>query len=653
MAVRRLSAISKRLSKMRGLPYNEKQMLVRIGETIDAAINNRTPTNPNLDGRFRSDPRLPPPRNVLAQEGVRSVKLEWPAVDSSILANYEILVTNLDTGVTERKVSFTNELVYKGRIGGNYEARVRSVGRNNTKSDLSKIEFFVSDDVMLLEGAKNGATTVSETVSEDIRLFANHKIFIWGSFTIDKLIAGGGLNSSVTLQLLRGPEGSTIDNATLVEQITMFAATESAANYDSTALGGGIFRPATTEGDLIRSSTFETSQSVMFSPFAVPDDEGETTNVFFIRAINRETEDDIADLAITLFSAFEGTGDQVPSDPFSPDPAIVTDDRNSIEFYQNDHEYVRGIVTQPFRLVGGFWTFACWFKLDRIGGSVSIAGGRPGFALADRVGIAPAFGTNFGQNVNSISIRYFPDTQLAAQVHRMDVSLGGKSSTGNPGTSSGSGLWRKTVNTNEDDVAETDSSPLLPNGIDDWHFLVITYQNGVGATVYINASEQSPDFDDTDTIEMDTGLEQNWFFGADGTSLLTNGIYDGPDPSSNPTDGENMDGKIHSAGFWNRALTLAEITELYNSGDGADIHWLNDGTSYLGSGNLVHYWQFGAVKSDLFFVGRDTGLSPPGGRANTTDTKRTVNLADDEFSNNFKLRNVQEGVFPGGSTGTG
>jgi hypothetical protein len=152
---RRRSTIARRIAKIRGLPADEKQLLLRVGDLIDAQINNRTPANPFEPGRVKSDPRLPPPTNVTTEPGIKTSKLSWPAVDSSILSHYEILVRNLDTGLEETFISYTNIFFFKGRVGGNYSGSVRSVGRNGTKSPIvTEVEFFVPENVMLIVTGK-------------------------------------------------------------------------------------------------------------------------------------------------------------------------------------------------------------------------------------------------------------------------------------------------------------------------------------------------------------------------------------------------------------------------------------------------------------------------------------------------------------------
>jgi len=373
---RRRSTIARRIAKIRGLPADEKQLLLRVGDLIDAQINNRTPANPFEPGRVKSDPRLPPPTNVTTEPGIKTSKLSWPAVDSSILSHYEILVRNLDTGLEETFISYTNIFFFKGRVGGNYSGSVRSVGRNGTKSPIvTEVEFFVPENVMLIEGSKNGFNTVGTIVSEDLLHFQAHKIFAWGAFTLDKLI-GNPSNPVVSLQLLRSEAGQTINDAVLIETITMEEATLSATCADDT-LFGGISRPAlsgdaASDPTFVRGSTFETSQSTMFSPIEVTADQAGKTFIYYLRAIGREAVDDVISLSLTLWSASAGQGDQVPSIPIVSEPPVVFPDLKAIELnsanMENEwlHDAVPGnlnFFTNNDEFTVGFWIKLRRFKL--------------------------------------------------------------------------------------------------------------------------------------------------------------------------------------------------------------------------------------------------------------------------------------------------
>jgi hypothetical protein len=678
---------------MKGLDPAEKSILIRIGESVDAAANNRTPTNPSEDAKNKVDNRLPGPRNITAKGAIRSIILEWDAEDTSNLLHYKITVTNLDNGTSETLFSFTNEFIYKGRIGGRYKALIQSVGRNQKSSIIRDIEFDIPDDVMLLEGNKNAFNTIGTIVNEDLLFQEGHKIFVWGAFTLDRLIAGPSGNSDVTLELYKGPAGGTIADATLIEQITMYAATESATNLDDFALGGFVERPDMEDPkdsaiDSIRGTSFQTSQSTMFSPFTVSEEDAGNTRELFVKAIGREDENDVTSLSITCWSAYEGASDDIPSDPWVPEPAIVEEDKKSIFIRGVESQYVRGTVTDPLRTIGGAWSWGCWFNpswaCHTTDGVVLETDLDKPVVLVHRVGEAPGTGGGYGINVNSFRLDWrLVVLNEATQVrsHVVRILIGYKEdpdNLGNPGGSPSQGelIWSFFSTPPTTGGPDTNStSTLFPTGFDKtndnsetWVFYVVTFQNGIGAQLYVNGSlisDSSPGWDNrnlgtgntTQTIIQDDAMQQAWVFGGNATPLYSTGIYQGPNPKTNPLDEElSYEGLIHSSGVWNKVLTVAEIAELYDSGEGATTkHWRNNSGAYFSSLNLMHYWQFGAVDSELQYVARDTGYTSlvDEARLNLTDIgpDELPGTSDDFFSNTFYLKHVLD-RYPGdGFTG--
>jgi hypothetical protein len=591
--------------------------------------------------------------------------------------NYSIVITNQDTGETEQLTSFTNVFVYKGRVGGTYKAVVRAVGRDGTTSLAQDITFLIQSDVMLLEGAKNGVDVLGVEVSEDFQFIEGHKIFVWGAATIDRLIAGINGNTTLAFELYIGNTGSTIEEAVFLENIELYPATESSANLDTDALGGTIVRnPTPPEGADIRGTTFETSFSTMFSPLTVTEALQGQTFVFFLRAIGRAAEDDVTSLSISIWSAFAGQSAIIPGDPFTPEPAVVVNDFKSITLDQTNDEWLRAGsgfpvvlpqsagVLDPFRVIAGSWTFAIWVNPNILNG---LSGGSPADevpqVITHRIGLTPLDSSrSYGFNINLMRLSWLYGKTIASgggAGHQIQCIVGDGPNVGSPTTHFRRMIFNELSGSS--DVPTPGRSTIFPNGPDSqpapyWTLIAVRFAIGVGVEFFSNGALLTAisegffsNFDSgTNFITMTDETQQDWIFGCDASQLYTAGVYLGP--STTPVNVNTYDGLIHSAGVWNRRLRASEITALYNDGNGAAIHWRNNAGDYEGSNNLIHYWQFGAVDSELKYVGRDTGFTfnDDGGRANTTDIGNDdePNTSDDTFAANFTLDNVVD-RYPG------
>lgn len=668
---RRRSYLAKRVQKMRGLPVEEKQLLLRVGELVDAAINNRTPTNPNAPGRNRRDPKLPPPNTVTNEVGIRSAKLTWPAVDSSLLSHYRIVVTSYEEGTTEEFISYTNTFFFKGRRGGKYRAQVYSVGRNGTQSRATNIDFFVTDDVMLLEGARNDFNALGTQVYEDFFFTKGHVVFAWCSFTLDKLIGGSATgNSPATANLYRGDPTRPLNEATLLQTVTLFEATESATCLDNTALGG-LTRPSLAppaSGDLTyaRGTTFETCQSFMFGPISVDETTQNEEWRMWLEVIGREDEQDVTSLALTLWSANEGEADQIPGNLPSQEPGIVTNHRSCVEIHAdnvglsetgNADEYMRGRVEENFRTIGNVWTFACWIK----------------FLAWPIVGENMVIFDSFSRQ-SDIAHRNFNEIVLTVSrltgagstgIIRTRVSIGGGRSDPLDLTAD-TGSWRKddifnglaASQTQDTEGLYTSPPNVWPLGLNDWWFFVMDYDVTNGINVYrpTTGAALTADIDSTASIDPppDFDEQRDVVWGcAKGALYDTLSPFDYQGPTINGNNHAIC--RIYQAGMWDKKLSQQERLYLYNGGSAVDsltgqiIHWRENAPlaalPYISAGNLTHYWQFGAVSTERQYVARDTGINPLGSGGGDGDIDCSE---DDEIAQNFTVdNNVVDGDYPG------
>ncbi len=368
---RRRNAIFHRFSRLRGLPPDEKMLMQRIGNLMDAALNNRQASNPFEPSKNNPNRLLYPPTGLVAHTGFRTLKLTWTAANSDIHLRYEIRITNNETGVSETKSSFTNELRYKN-VNGAYTAVVKSVGRDGSSSSSQTITFTMGGSVMQIEGSKNGPTTLGTIVQDHITVYNNYSVYVWGSVVLDKFIAGSSNEQAVFKLYSMEGANQTFDAsvATLQQTITLYAATESFANLDSTAHSSSITRPSIT-----RPGTFETSQSVMFSPIAISSSEEEVTFTFFLQALGRTVELDEVNLSIVIWGGFDGLGDNVPQDPWDggksgyvfPHLHSLRIDRKAVNpstFAVTEGAWYLAQQAKEFNIIDNAWTIAVWFRLE-------------------------------------------------------------------------------------------------------------------------------------------------------------------------------------------------------------------------------------------------------------------------------------------------
>jgi len=293
VGIPRKSRFAERIGKMRGLMPIEKDLLRRIGELSDGAINNRAPTNPGTQNRrilVRSS-LLPPPVGLTVQVGPKSAKIEWHPVDSPVLQMYEAEVTNRDTNLTDVKFCFTNRLYVGG--SGRYRVKVRSVSRDGHASPYGStvLQFTLQDDLIFLEGTGVGPTKKTNIVIEDITTPVNYKVFAWGSLNLGNF--NDAFQNSVPVMDLSingwYPRWS---------RIVGFRETALFSNLDDAGLIG---EDRTAHGGT-RSGMLMTPISWMFKPFYVEAFPGlaGTTPKFYMIVTN--PQDDTGETNLSLLS---------------------------------------------------------------------------------------------------------------------------------------------------------------------------------------------------------------------------------------------------------------------------------------------------------------------------------------------------------------
>lgn len=291
---RRKSLIAKRLSKMRGITPIEKDLLKRIGEIADGAINNRGPANPGISGLRRTvrSPLLPPPRGIVYDVGPKRAKIEWNPIDSPVLNFYEVQVTNNDTNISTLKLAFTNRIFISD--SGTFTVKVRSVARNGDASPYSSesVTFTIQDDVLFLDGNKFDPLVTDILLFEDIFTPLDYKVFAWGAYNLADFVDTGANDNPVMDLSVNG-------FYPILSRLFMPIETESFSNVDDASITG-----ETRPGTGTRGGMLQTNHAAMFRPFYI--DPGgryagliDTTPTFYMFMNQR---DDAAAMSLSLFS---------------------------------------------------------------------------------------------------------------------------------------------------------------------------------------------------------------------------------------------------------------------------------------------------------------------------------------------------------------
>lgn len=193
------------------------------------------------------------------------------------------------------------------------------------------------------------------------------------------------------------------------------------------------------------------------------------------------------------------------------------------------------------------------------GNHMSISSGGVNFSSAGKIGNAATFTGNPLQYLSNSSLSFTSKTaiSLAAWVKRSSTAGGARNilSTGGVGNNSnGVGLYADEVNGLKwvpfNNTELPFSSELFTNDV--WfHTVLVGTRSGsvTSWTLYINGSAH------------DMVTASGWFDNSSKNGLLI----------GRSNEGQNAIGQIDAVGIWSRALTVGDISDLYNSGGGLEI----------------------------------------------------------------------------------
>lgn len=560
MPIRRRSQFRNRVQKMIGIPIEEKMALLRMGELVDTAVNNRATTGPGADearvGRRhkRKTRVVPQPINLSADVGTRGAILRWDKVDSQALLNYQVRIVPVEgTGVEFTATAFSNEYAFKGEAGS-YKFEARSIGRNGGGSDWSAAEFFeIQDTPIILEGNKFGVEELGAQISETVLTPLNYTAFIFASIVLNSF-SDPNNNSACTLELRHG---DTYEQSVFVQEFDLYPESEDLNSFDTTL---GITRPSSSPG---RSGTFNTTQSAMFSPYQILEGNAiaDKNTKFWITVTGHS--DDVVGLSVSIWVASEGL-----SETEETETVIVHD--KCIELpISSVTKPAFGVSEDTFNNEGddywdNIWSFGIWLKPSDFTENMEILGkySVTGAAIPNNNGLV------------------FIDWLGSSSTLEVQARA-------NDGTTTA-------------DATYVGINKVWPLGLDRWHLLVVTFngvQSGSKFDVYINGVAIGADTDTSSTVTISSaGPGSDLYtigmaptFG-NGNSYLF-GIYDASDYM--------FSGRVHAAGHWDVVLSSSAVNSLYNNGVGAAVDWRSSKGNYANQNSLRHYWRFGALDNDL------------------------------------------------------
>jgi len=225
--------------------------------------------------------------------------------------------------------------------------------------------------------------------------------------------------------------------------------------------------------------------------------------------------------------------------------------------------------------------------------------------------------TEFMANTTETTIGFGPSFTIAAWVKPLDVG----------GTQFVFDVKRTTGNADRIQVRTNDNSPRI--------------------RIFDSAGSATP-IKDFQWADGATGTENVWQFMTftyNVTGAVLKGYFDGSEDtpgvkfqdnagsrSANPAmavgvAGTTGGGSLNNARMlyvatWDKALSSAEVSAIYNGGDGGAFDLQVDSGSYASSSSLKHWWRLGQVSSD---IGKDSVTS---GGINIGDNAVDVSAAD-------------------------
>jgi len=172
----RLPSIQSKLRSIRGMAKDELQLLLRIGNLIDATVQAARGLANVGDQQSRTpSDGIPTPENIVATSALDGIDINFDPVDFANLAHYEIQIdTSSVFSAPITKKAFTNKFVIRGLESGVFFVRIRVVDRTGKVGEFSGAEEvtigaagFETDADFFLPEQRDNEEFNNETVSKD------------------------------------------------------------------------------------------------------------------------------------------------------------------------------------------------------------------------------------------------------------------------------------------------------------------------------------------------------------------------------------------------------------------------------------------------------------------------------------------------------
>jgi hypothetical protein len=118
--------------------------------------------------------------------------------------------------------------------------------------------------------------------------------------------------------------------------------------------------------------------------------------------------------------------------------------------------------------------------------------------------------------------------------------------------------------------SDTESTNTFEPG--QWHHIVVVVDSSGNGKLFVNGGQEGTWSNGTNSSVNRFSIGQEW------------------DGSGTAKASDFFDGKIDEVAVWNVALSAADVTALYNSGNGLKAS--ADSGNYDNSGDLIGYWKF-------------------------------------------------------------